>query len=82
MAKRTKTLPARKPRDRSRGDDSMLLRSAESLGRVIGVLQRQLDEATKRLATAGPNGKATTRTRAPRKKKATAARSRKVAKKR
>jgi hypothetical protein len=50
MAKRRKMLPARKPRDRSRDDDSMLLRSAESLGRVIGALQRQLDEATKRLA--------------------------------
>jgi hypothetical protein len=50
MAKRRKTLPARKPRDRSRDDDSRLLRSAESLGRVIGALQRQLDEATKRLA--------------------------------
>jgi hypothetical protein len=49
MAKR-RNLPARKPRDRSRDDDSMLLRSAESLGRVIGALQRQLDEATKRLA--------------------------------
>ena len=55
MAKRRKVLPARKPRDRSRDDDS-LLRSAESLGRVIGALQRQLDEATRRLSTAGPLG--------------------------
>jgi hypothetical protein len=47
-------LPARKMRDRSRDDDSLLLRSAESLGRVIGALQRQLDGATKRLSdTAG-----------------------------
>lgn len=54
MAKRNKVLPARKRRDRSRDDDSLLLRSAESLGRVIGALQRQLDGATKRLAdTAG-----------------------------
>jgi hypothetical protein len=54
MTKRKKTLPARKPRDRSRDDDSLLLRSAESLGRVIGALQRQLDGATKRLSeTAG-----------------------------
>ena len=50
MARRNKTLPARKPRDRSRDDDSLLLRSAESLGRVIGALQRQLDGATRRLA--------------------------------
>ena len=50
MAKQKKVLPARKPRDRSRDDDSLLLRSAESLGRVIGVLQRQLDGATKRLS--------------------------------
>ena len=54
MARQIKLLPARKPRDRSRDDDSLLLRSAESLGRVIGALQRQLDGATKRLAdTAG-----------------------------
>lgn len=50
MARRSKALPARKPRDRSRDDDSLLLRSAESLGRVIGALQRQLDGATRRLA--------------------------------
>ena len=56
MAKRRKVLPARKPRDRSRDDDSLLLRSAESLGRVIGALQRQLDEVTRRLSTAGPLG--------------------------
>lgn len=49
MTKRRKVLPARKPRDRSRDDDALLLRSAESLGRVIGALQRQLDGATKRL---------------------------------
>ena len=54
MAKQKRALPKRKPRDRSRDDDSLLLRSAESLGRVIGSLQRQLDGATKRLsATAG-----------------------------
>jgi hypothetical protein len=52
MTKRKKVLPARKPRDRSRDDDSLLLRSAESLGRVIGALQRQLDGATKRLMKA------------------------------
>ena len=50
MAKRKRALPSRKPRDRSRDDESLLLRSAESLGRVIGALQRQLDGATKRLS--------------------------------
>ena len=49
MAKRSKMLPARKQRD-SRDDESLLMRSAESLGRMIGTLQRQLDGATKRLA--------------------------------
>lgn len=50
MARQGKTLPARKPRDRSRDEDSVLLRSAETLGRVIGSLQRQLDGATKRVS--------------------------------
>ena len=54
MARQERVLPARKSGDRSRDDDSMLLRSAESLGRVIGALQRQLDGATKRLLP--PNG--------------------------
>jgi hypothetical protein len=60
MAKRRKVLPARKPRDRSRDDDSLLLRSAESLGRVIGALQRQLDEATQRLSSVGSKGTSAT----------------------
>lgn len=51
-----KTIPARPSRDRSGDDESLLLRSAESLGRMIGSLQRQLDVATGRLATAKPNG--------------------------
>jgi hypothetical protein len=52
MTKHKRALPARKPRGRSRDDDeSLLLRSAESLGRVIGALQRQLDGATRRLST-------------------------------
>ena len=38
MTKRKRALPARKRRDRSRDDESLLLRSAESLGRVIGVV--------------------------------------------
>lgn len=62
MAKRRKALPARRPRDRSRDDDSVLLRSAESLGRLIGQLQRQLEGATRRLSTDA--GKAPARARA------------------
>ena len=46
MARHGKTLPAR----RTPGmDDSLLIRSAESLGRMIGSLQRQLDGASKKL---------------------------------
>jgi hypothetical protein len=56
MAKQKKMLPARKPRDRPRDDDSLLLRSAESLGRVIGALQRQLDGATRRLSRSTADG--------------------------
>jgi hypothetical protein len=55
MAKRRKVLLARTRRDRSRDFDSALLRSAETLGRVIGVLQRQLDSATKRFSNS-PGG--------------------------
>ena len=51
MAKRrTKVLQARKS-DASRGDDSLLIRSAESLGKVIGSLQRQVQGTTKRMST-------------------------------
>ena len=49
MAKRDRVLPARKPRDRAR-DDASLIRSAETLGRTIGSLQRQLDGANRRLS--------------------------------
>ena len=56
MAKQKTMLPARKLSDRSRDDDSLLLRSAESLGRVIGALQRQLDGATRRLGGSSGNG--------------------------
>lgn len=46
MAKRRKVLPAR--RQREAGEVKLrLLRSAESLGRMIGDLQRQLEAATK-----------------------------------
>ena len=51
-----KVLPARPARDRSREDESLLLRSAQSLGRMIGSLQRQLEIATGRLAGAQGNG--------------------------
>lgn len=52
MAKQgRKALPARKS-DRAREEDSLLIRSAESLGRVIGSLQRQVDGTRKRVADA------------------------------
>lgn len=44
MAKEGKTLPARRPAP----DESLLIRSAESLGRLIGSLQRELDGARKK----------------------------------
>jgi hypothetical protein len=50
-----KVLPAYPARDRTR-NESLLLRSAESLGRMIGSLQRQLDVATGRLTAGKPNG--------------------------
>lgn len=52
-----KTIPAHPSRDRSRDDESLLLRSAESLGRMIGSLQRQLDVATGRLSESKPDGR-------------------------
>ena len=51
-----KRSPAGPARDRSRDDGSLLLRSAESLGRMIGTLQRQLDIATGRIAGTKKNG--------------------------
>ena len=56
MAKQIRALPARKLSDPSSRDDSLLLRSAESLGRLIGALQRELESATRRLTTTGGNG--------------------------
>jgi hypothetical protein len=47
MAKRKKLLPAHRG---EAVDDSVLIRSAETLGRVIGSLQRQLDGAKKRVS--------------------------------
>jgi hypothetical protein len=49
MAKRGRILPAR----RQQVEDALLIRSAESLGRMIGTLQRQLDGASKKLSSAG-----------------------------
>ena len=50
MAKReTKVVPARKS-STMRDDDTLLIRSAESLGRVIGSLQRHVQGATKRMS--------------------------------
>ena len=46
MAKRERTIQSRR-RTKSGDDESLLLRSAESLGRVIGALQRQLDGAAR-----------------------------------
>ena len=50
MPKQGKLLPARRRRDGPQDGDSILLRSAESIGRVIGTLQRQLDGARNRLS--------------------------------
>jgi hypothetical protein len=50
MAKHGNRLPLR--REREGGEDALLIRSAESLGRMIGSLQRQLDGASKRLSGA------------------------------
>jgi hypothetical protein len=57
MAKQEKTLPARRQRA---DDESLLIRSAESLGRMIGTLQRQLDGATKVLSSGGSVSHVTT----------------------
>lgn len=51
MAKRGHRLPLRRQREGT--EDALLIRSAESLGRMIGALQRQLDGAAKKLSGAG-----------------------------
>ena len=76
MAKRRKALPARPPVDGAGEEHSLLLRSAESLGRVIGALQRQLDDATRRLSLDGsgsahPTVSAPAMTRKPQRAKKT-----------
>ena len=52
MAKQKKEAAARKTSAQSRGAESLSMRSATTLGRVIGSLQRQLDGALERV-TAG-----------------------------
>ena len=74
MAKQGKVLRARAPKDRSR-EESLLLRSAESLGRIIGALQRQLDQAARSIG----NGKTRSSTPKRRRAKPKAARKRKIA---
>jgi hypothetical protein len=56
MAKPRRVLPESKPSGRFRGDESLSLRSAETLGRVIGTLQRQLDGAMRRFSRDEPGG--------------------------
>jgi hypothetical protein len=62
MAKQRK-LPT-EPQPAVDEDDSLLLRSAESLGRVIGSLQRELERAAKRVIKVdGTRAKTTARSR-------------------
>ena len=68
-----KSIPAHPARDRSREDESLLLRSAESLGRMIGLLQRQLEVATGRLTGSKPNGAGRKKCRARRARRQRAA---------
>jgi len=62
MTKQGKLLPARRQRVQPQDEDSILVRSAESIGRVIGTLQRQLDTARNQIATSGGNGNPGSRT--------------------
>jgi hypothetical protein len=73
MAKRSKTLPARRSPDQR--EESLFLRSAESLGRLIGALQRQLEGAKKQLSgTDNGNGAVRRTGRRPVKRAAAGAR--------
>jgi hypothetical protein len=58
MTKQGRILPARRPRAAD-DDESLLIRSAESLGRMIGSLQRQLDGASRMLGVAANGSRAT-----------------------
>jgi len=62
MAKQGKLLPARRQRHGPQDEESVLVRSAESIGRVIGSLQRQLDGARNRISELAdkPDGSART----------------------
>lgn len=60
MAKPKKLLPARSAA-KPRVEESLALRTAESVGRVIGALHRQLDGAMQRI-----NGRSNGAVRAPR----------------
>ena len=78
MARRRKAQPPQRDSNSIGEDRSLLLRSAESLGRVIGALQRQLDDATRRLSRSA----AGTDVRRPASNGAEARKSRAVKKKR
>ena len=54
MVRQRKLLPARKQRNQPQDVDSILLRSAESIGRLIGALQRQLDGARNQMGSLRP----------------------------
>ena len=62
MAKQRKLLPESKPSGRPRADESLSLRSAESLGRVIGTLHRQLNGAMRLVTGHQPDGARTSST--------------------
>jgi hypothetical protein len=77
MAKRMPTRSALKPQERDH--DSVLLRSAESLGRMIGSLQRQIDQISRHVsATDGAPSRAATKKSATKKTGAVAKRARKT----
>jgi hypothetical protein len=56
MAKQNKVAASRKTSAQSRGAESLSMRSATTLGRVIGSLHRQIDGALERV-TAGSTRK-------------------------
>ena len=54
-AREAKLPRARRQRNQPQDEDSILFRSAESIGRLIGTLQRQLDTARNQIASFGNN---------------------------